>query len=400
MAIFRDSALYLGLSVVVAGAVYTGCSSDAADKLGTRGGPGGTAGSSGAGGTGSSGSGGPGSDGTPPEEALFRALQPDLLAKCGKTCHETGDYKPTPPTFLAPPDPYVSIKAHPGIVVADTYTSLLLTKGPHAGPAISEQVDPDFYNKVKTWLDAEALVINSAKKPAIDPIAVVNGANDIDMTKACTGGLTGVHMKFDASLVGTSLAINNIRVVAPAGTDVHVLHPLFYRVTGTPAKQIADSADSFSNTDQTVPGGAETALTQNYALFTSPDWSPFDFGADKIVIQVDKLEPGKVSVLQGPVTCKDPATFATAVLPSLRGGNGFTPNCSSCHGAGLANLTLNGNDNTAICNSVIAKLNKANIAQSIIVTHLTTGAGTHGGGAINNATNWTNLWVNNAGVFF
>ena len=140
MANIRLTALTLALAIAAAGVA---CSDDAADKLGGRNTGGGLSGSSG-GSSGGDGDGGPGSNpgGPPPEELLFRAVEPDLKAKCGNTCHDTATYKPTPPAFLAGPDAYKSIKAQPGAIVADYYQSVLLQKGAHAGPAVG--TDPTF----------------------------------------------------------------------------------------------------------------------------------------------------------------------------------------------------------------------------------------------------------------
>src|SRR5262249_8833597 len=158
---------------------------------------------------------------------------------------------------------------HPGIVVADTFQSILLTKGPHAGPGVSADTDPEFYGKVKTWLDAEALILQAAKKPSTDPFTVKAGPNDIDLcagggaTRACSGGLSGVHLTCDAAILAGMLELSNIKVVAAAGTDVHLLHPQFARVSGTgkDAKDTLDPTNQFDNTDQTVPGGATTVLS-------------------------------------------------------------------------------------------------------------------------------------------
>lgn len=378
-------------------AMVAACSDDgSADKLGGR-----NTGSSGSsGGSGTDGDGGPNAGGPPPEEVLFRAVQADLEAKCGKTCHNEATYKPTPPAFLAPPDPYKSIKAQPGVVVADYYQSALLQKGAHAGPAVG--TDPTFEAKVIEWLKMESAVIQGQKKPSTDPVALVAGANDIDMTKACVGGLSGVHLKFDAALVGGILSLSNIKVVAGAGTDVHVYKPKFIKVLAKPdatnRKEIPDGAEIFSNTDQTVPGGAETILNPGSAFLTSAGWTPYDFASDKIRIEVEKLEPGKVQVVEQPKVCKNVANFTANVLPMMRGGGGFNLNCANCHGNGLAGLSLNGADQAVVCNQVLQKLNEGNIPASLMVTKVTTGP--HNGGTINSAANWTAVFVNNKAVFF
>jgi len=400
MANFRVSTLTVGLAVALT-AAFVGCSDDAGDTLKGRGGGVGSSGGLSGGSSGGSGDGGPGSGGgPPPEEVLFRAVEAELEAKCGGQCHTDGTYKPAPPTFLAKPDAYKSIKAQPGVVVADFYQSTLLTKGAHAGPALN--VDPTLETKVIDWLKMEAAVIQSQKKPSTDPYTVVNGPNEMDLTKAAVGGLTGVKLKFNASLVGGILSLDKLVIVAAAGPDVHVYKPRFIRVLpaadATGRTEIPDPADSFSNADQTVPNGKETALQPGTVLFAGSGWTPYNLATDKIRIEVEKLEPGKVQVVEPPATCVNVANFTANVLPSLRGGGGFTPNCSGCHGAGLAGLNLNSADQTLVCNQVLAKLNKANIAQSVMVTKVT--AGPHNGGLINNAANWTALFTNNRAVFF
>lgn len=390
------SALILGLAVVLAGGALGACSDDAADKLGTRGGPGGSSGGAAADGGDPN---NPNGGGPPPEEALFRAIEPEVQKKCGGACHTDATYKPEPPAFLAPPDAYKSIKSHPGIVTRDVYQSSFLTKGPHAGPAVS--TDPEFEKKVVEWLEAESLAIRSQKLPTTDPVAIVAGPNDVDLTKVCVGGLTGVHLKFTAAVIGGMLELSNMKLVAPAGTDVHILKPRFVKVLAAEVNgqtEIADPADSFSNLDQTVPGGQETTLGPGSVLFSGEGWRPYDFGKDKIRIEAEKLEPGKVQVLEQPKVCKDVAGFTANVLPSLRGGNGFTPNCANCHGNGLAGLSLNNGDQALVCNQVLSKLNEQNIAQSVMVTKVTNGP--HNGGLVNNAANWTAVFNNNRAVFF
>jgi hypothetical protein len=328
-------------------------------------------------------------------------VEPDLQQKCGLTCHDKATYKPTPPAFLAGPDAYKSIKAQPGAIVADYYQSVLLQKGAHAGPAVN--TDPTFEAKVIEWLKMESAVIQAQKKPSTDAVALVAGPNDVDLTKACIGGLTGVHLKFDASLVGGILSLNNIKLVAGAGTDVHILKPKLIKVLAAPnanmQTEIPDGAETFSNVDQTIAGGSTTTLGPGAAFITASGWTPYDFASDKIRIEIEKLEPGKVQVVEAPKTCKNVAMFTANVLPSMRGqAGGFNLNCAGCHGNGLAGLSLNGADQTVVCNQVMQKLNEGNIPASLIVTKVTTGP--HNGGTINNGAAWTAVFVNNKAVFF
>ena len=396
-------ALTFGVAIAIASALGVGCSDDPASSLqGRRGSKSGAS---------SGGSGDPNDPNDPnnpnrlsPEETAFRAVEADLQKNCGKTCHDTGAYTPPPPTFLAGPDVYKSIKSHPGIVVRDVYTSALLTKGPHAGPAVS--ADPEFEKKVVAWLEAEALAIQSQALPTTPPTTIVAGPNDIDLTPACVGGLSGVHLKFEAAMVGTMLSLTKLTLVAPAGQDVHVLQPRFVRVLPAPKEDgstdVPDPADSFSNSDQTIPGGQETSLSPGSVLFSAESWRPFDMAKDKIRIEMTKLEPGKIAVIANAATCKNVQGFVQNVLPAMRGqAGGFNLTCSNnnCHGnAAIGNMNLAQADNNLICQQVLGKLNQGNIAQSLIITKPT--SGNHGGGQLTNANGWRDLFVNNAGVFF
>lgn len=394
------STLMLGLALAMVGAAAA-CSDNASDSLRPR------TGNVPASGTGSNGNdpnnpNGTGSSGgaVANEEALFTALDTEFVQKCGNACHKDQTFAPKPPGFLVgetTTDRYKTIKTWPGIVVADIYQSTILTKGAHAGPAIS--ADPTFEKKIIDWLTAESLAITSVGLPSTDPVTVTQGPNELDLSKAATG-ITGVKLKFDASLVGGMLSLSNIKLVAPAGTDTHIVHPQFVRVAAAPVNnqtQIIDPQDSFSNVDQTTAGGSEAPLGPGSALFSGDGWRPFDLAKDKIRVQVSKLEKGTVQVTAPSATCKNVQMFQTNVLPALK-GNGFTPNCSGCHGGGLAGMSLNSQDTATVCIQVMSKLNQANIGQSLIVTKVT--AGPHNGGTVNDATGWRNLFVNNAAAFF
>jgi len=399
------SALTLGLVIGAFACAAVACSDDAADGIGSRN-KGGSSGAVGA-------DGGPldpndpnnpNGDNTPDEQKKFFALQPDFDKKCGNACHNAATYKPTPPAFLAgatPVDVYKTIKAHPGIVVRDVYQSLLLTKGPHAGPAISD--DADFEKRITEWLEAESVAIQAIALPTTDPFTVAQGANDIDISKMSAGKLTGVHLKFDASLVGGMLSLSNMKLSVPAGTDVHLLEPRFIRELATPlpdgTKEVKDPQDSFSNTDQTVPGGADTSITPGSVFFSGDGWRPYDLAKDKVRIEAVKLEPGKVQVIQQAATCKNVANFTANVLPLLRGGASL--NCSNCHGNGLAGLQLNAADQTLVCNQVLSKTSAPpNFAKSLLILKPTDANTPHSGGKVTDTAGFITTLTNNQAVFY
>src|SRR5688572_29536380 len=195
----RPHSLVMG-ALVCAAFFGAACGDDAADKL-TRGGRGGPNG------TDPNDPNDPNNPNNPnripEEEKLFRALEADLVKMCGKTCHDTGAYPGAPPTFLAGPDAYKSIKVQPGVITKEIYDSALLAKPAHAGPPLNENKELEV--KVTDWLKAEAIAIQAQALPSSDPVAIKAGPNEIDLTKAASGGLTNVKLKFEASIVGSSL---------------------------------------------------------------------------------------------------------------------------------------------------------------------------------------------------
>lgn len=401
------SLLTLGFAIALATMAMVACSDDAGDKLGARTG---TKGGSSSGGSGTGDPNDPNDPSNPanqiPEEQKkFIALQANFDKKCGNACHNQGTYRPEPPKFLAgatPIDVYKTIKAHPGIVTRDVYQSTLLTKPAHAGPALNTDVELE--TKVREWLELESVAIQSQKLPSTEPYTVKQGPNEIDLGGLSGGKLTGVKLKFDASLVGTILSLSGLKLSAPAGQDVYLQQPRFIRILPQPkadgTNEVVDPADSFSNLDATVPAGADTALSPGSVLFSGNGWKPYDLAADKIRIEAVKLEPGKVAVISQAATCKNVAGFTQNVLPSMRGqAGGFNLNCANCHGNGLANLELNNADQARVCNQVLGLMTAPpNLAQSKIIVRPTQAA--HGGGQINNAAGWQAVFTNNQAVFF
>lgn len=367
-----------------------GCDDGSSELTGTRRGT-----------PGPSGTGGSSGGATPAAaelKALFAKVEPELTRTCGGSagaCHVNGTYPGSPPKFLAAPDAYKSIKEYPGIVVKDVTTSAILLKPQHEGPGLSP--DSDLEKGVREWLEAEALVLSTVKLPSTGPVTLKNGANDVDLSGAVTPGasLTGVHLKFDASLLAGILSLSNLRLAPAAGSGVHISKPRFVKVRG--GAEVADPADSFSNTDQTVAGGVETALAPGSALFSSDAWVPFDFAKDQVRIEIDKLEPGTPTNVEPPKVCKNPAAFGANVLPTIRSTMAANGTCNSCH-AGGTQPSLGGGDNAAICLNILQRLNQTDLAKSLMITKVTTAG--HPGGLVNNAAAWQALFVNNKAVFF
>lgn len=388
--LLRASTAMMLLATAVAAASIFACD-DGSDALTSR--RGSSASRTGGGGTLADGGVDPSGSAGSPERLLFEKVQPDLLAKCANGCHDTGANGGAP-KFLAGPDVYASIKGQNGVVTPDVYSSILLTKGPHMGPAVSSL--PDMQTKLIDWLNAEAAVLSTAALPSTPAFTVTSGTNNVDLTPAATG-VTGVSLRFDAQLVGGMLQLTNITVKTGAGTDVHVLQPKFVRVKAD-GSEVEDPADSFSNADQTIAASSEAVLSPGSVFFSALTWRPFDLAADKLKIEVTKLEPGKQSTTQAQATCKDPAGFAANVLPGLRASQTGNGTCGGCHNNGLGGMTLASNDAATVCQQVLQKLDKTDITKSPIIAKVT--GGNHSGGQATNANAFRQLFTNNAGVFF
>lgn len=401
------SALTLGFAIAIAATAMFACSDDAGDKLGARGPrtPGGSSGASSGDGTGDPND--PNNpDSTPEEQKKFIELQADFDKKCGNACHNQATYRPEPPKFLTgstPIEVYKTIKAHPGIVTRDVYQSALLMKPAHAGPALN--TDAELEKKIVAWLELESFAIQSQKLPSTEPYAVKQGPNEIDLAPASGNKLTGVKLKFEASLVGGMLSLAQIKLVVPAGTDVHLQQPKFIRILPQPkadgTSEVADPADSFSNLDLMVAQGTEGNVTPGSVFFSGDGWRPYDLAADKIRIEAVKLEPGKVQVIAQAATCKNVQGFTQNVLPIMRGGASI--NCANCHGNGLAGLALNNADQALVCNQVLTKMTAPpNLANSLIIQKVTAPNNVigHSGGKVADVNAWRDAFVNNQAVFY
>ena len=367
------------------------------DQLADRGyGDGTDDGSSGSGGDGSSGSSNVSTKSSGGDaKALFKALEPALVTKCGGPsggCHVSG----TQP-FLAGPDDYASIKGHPGIVVATPLTSSILTHGVHTGPALND--DADLEKKVIAWLNAESLSLQSVKLAAVGPVDVAMGSNDIDLSPASTA-TPGVHLKFDAATVGTTLQLTKVRVAAPAGMTIHIVHPLF---TQSGSGKLQDPSDSFSNVDQTVAGGAEGQLGPGIVLFTGWQWKT----GDKVKIELYKLEAGRLVEAATTAACKNPATFGTQLKTLFQGqGVGAPLNCAAgnCHGAngngnGALNLASIATDDAATCAAILNKIDKTTPASSLLFQKVV-GATSHVGGKVSNGAQFQTTITNAVNTIF
>lgn len=306
-----------------------------------------------------------GDAGTPAQRAqlaqdLFHALEPDLTKACGGPCHTDGTSGGMPPKWLAGPDAYASIRAYPGIVVAAPDSSKLLIRGPHAGPALSGNLQP-LADRVRAWLSAEAAILQKAVLPTTDPFQVAEGVNTVDISKGGVG-VAGAKITFNARTGGAILTLSAMRLVAPAGVAVHVQHPIFVILPRSGVEK-PDPVDSFSNVDDNVGPGLSAPLGPGEVLLVG--WA----ADSKLRIEFTKLEPGKVLPDAGGVSgCKSVATFTSSAVPAIQGNTCLTCHDGSNAGAtGALDLSNVGKDDAAACAQALSKVDLKNKPNSAIL---------------------------------
>lgn len=305
-------------------------------------------------------------------ERLFREMEPDLRAKCGGACHDQSTTEQAPP-WLKPPA-YDTIRAYPGIVIPDVYSSKILIKPNHLGISLQDKSLAGLRDKVVKWLTAEAEASNEKDLPATDPFPVVAGANSVDLSRAGKD-IAGAKLTFDATIhqVDQSqiLQLQNVAITAPATTDLKVTHPVFILVpNGDGSNGAKDPTDQFSTVDQTVPAGQTVALGPGAAMLVRFPQK------GQLKIQFQKLQPP--TAVGAGRACKNVAGFTANVVPAIQ-----AQNCLSCHAGGDPDLGASavnavdmrklGSNDTAACVQLLAKVNLGDRAKSSLILAPTSG---------------------------
>jgi hypothetical protein len=290
---------------------------------------------------------------------FYTEVQPILTPACGGCHGVTGTQAPA--FMLAQPDLLQNLLGYPGIVGSTPESSRLYMKGLHEGPAFTPEQAPvirswiELYNANRPMTDAGATAA-----PSIMPFAPMMGqTNSIDLAPL-NASLTGIKITFTPSMVGTSLELANIKVVAPATTGVHIVHPLFVtwdqNLSPTP-----DPVDSFSALDQTVYAGQTAALGPG-TLFLP------NFASTSLVnIVFTTVEPKAGTGDMGTVSgCKAVAMFVANVKPLLQANT-----CSTnCHvGANpTAGLKFDATPDSTLCANALSEVDKTTPQNSRLVT--------------------------------
>ncbi len=318
-----------------------------------------------------------GADGTAglTPEQMFRALQPELIARCGGTngvCHVNGSLNAAP-VWLGNPDPYVSAKNYRGVLPAsgDPHDSIILTQVEHTGPSL--QSTPPLFGKVQEWVGAE-LNAMTAKLPAAGPFAVVDGPNTIDLGKVLPGVTDGAKLTFNGSSQNNVLSMTNIRITAGPGSAMKMDSP-FFVVVPEKGKVIADpNVNGFA-------GELVVAANESKDFYSgSMIILPFPLKTQlKLVFKKLEKPAGIDAGPSGECTALD--VFQSQALPQFQASiplvEGGTSSCVFCHGGGnetavnAMDLTALGSDPKVACAQARNWINFSDKSKSVIILNPT-----------------------------
>jgi cytochrome c553 len=385
----------------------TGCLNTATTGTGSGGASGGTSGGMGGGHDGSASGvsdGGSGNttplvDMTPDVAALFYAnVTPIIDAACAG-CH--GVAGGAGPAFMMPkPSELNNVLAYPGIIGPTPEKSRLYMKGAHEGPALTPAQAP----VVRDWIvryDSLRPADAGTTRPSVAPFAPsFTTANTIDLS-AFDASLARQKLTFNAKMLGTSIALSNIKLATAPTMGVHVAHPLFVMwdqsLTPTP-----DPIDSFSNVDETVPSAATAPLGPGTLVLPN-------FPTTGLINVVFTTVEAKQLASDGGATtgCKNVASFTSNVVPQVTGNNGaLSLNCSNCHGkqgnaaANVWDIIALTTDAASACSSTLPEINTTTPAMSKLFATVDPNSGTpHQGGklAAGQLSGWESAiasWIN------
>lgn len=210
-------------------------------------------------------------EGDDPREVFDAMVLPLLDGRCG-SCHV--DQAGTP-SFMAGPDPYETVVAHPDLVApGDPASSELVTYGAHRGPAwLASEA-----RTVAAWIDLEGGEVPSEDLPADD-----GGAGTVDprsanatspmpvnsMTTHRIGlGYPGAELSFYAVRDGERVVLSDFAIRSgPAG--LRVVHPRLY-VHASGGAPVADE-DRWPGLDLILPADDLRSLSTTAVITGFPD---------------------------------------------------------------------------------------------------------------------------------
>ncbi len=304
--------------------------------------------------------GGPGGPGGPADMTpdivgqFYSQVAPILTPACGGCHGMTGTNAPA--FMLAQPDMLKNLLSYPGIIGSTPEKSRLYMKGQHEGPAFTPDQAPIISNWITFYNANRPMTDGGDAKPTIAPFTPsMTATNTIDLS-ALDATLAGVKLTFTAKMVGTSIELQNLKLVAPATTGVHVTHPLFV-IWDQNLNPTPDPVDSFSNLDETVYAGQTAALGPGTLLM--PNFA----SGDLLNVVFTLIEPKAGGTDGGTVTgCKALTMFVNNVKPLLQ-QNTCTTNCH-VGTQPTAGLKMDATPDSTLCQNLLGEINTTTPASS------------------------------------
>jgi len=299
--------------------------------------------------------------------AIFETqAKPDLVQACAN-CHDRSQGSVDP--FLATGMEYQSITGYQQgkfINVPAAVQSVLLTKGPHTGPAFT----PEQYAKVQGWIEAE-IVSRPSNTPGMMKSALLPTApitpGDFNMNFGNQDPINDPQANITFTLAPDSSSfyrVSKLTITAGPTTGIHIKHPKFYFITNTAS--FADPADSLGIVDLSVPANGSMTIGSGTVLLTN---APTNDPNTRIGIAFETLEKSQVQPVM--VACKDFKDFNPALVNDLKGC------AATCHGGrnGAAtsayDMTLSTSTDMAklmsFCISSLGRINKTTPNKSILL---------------------------------
>lgn len=263
-------------------------------------------------------------------EALFRAVQADLVKTCGGVggaCHVDGKHQnpqgDAAARWLGPGDPYLVAKAYPGIVpiTNDPRDSKLLTQIEHEGPALVSI--PTLFEGVRKWVTAEVAAAG-ATHPVTEAFYVKKGPNSVSLG-ALAAGAEGAQLTFTADEVDGTVFLSDMKVTAGARA-IRMTNATLVILPATGPTRI-DALGGFHG-DLVVKGGETASFYSGETILQK--WNALN----KLKLVFDRFEVVDVSVPEAGVSgCKAVDAFVANAGPAFKLDLGDGTTCVTCHGA-------------------------------------------------------------------
>ncbi|MDW8281788.1 MAG: hypothetical protein RMK29_08765 [Myxococcales bacterium] len=303
-----------------------------------------------------------------PRTLFETQARPELALSC-QGCHsrEQDTVKP----FLVEGREYESIVAYEmgRFLTPRPEQSILLTKGVHMGPALTEGQ----YQKVLAWLQVEVATrgVSAASSPSTPSVAVRAGDFYISLEGLVGDPLSKITFKLEPRQAGI-YRLSELRISAGPVTGIKIKNPILILYSINGARR--DPADSLSGVELTLQPQQSATLGTGTVLLTNVPQNARLGLAFQIISQVN---PKPLEMFQ----CKDFALFDARVRPTLQ-----APCSTLCHGMGAADpraaqafgafdMTQARSTDPAVlrqfCLRTLGRVNLADPARSVLILQAT-----------------------------